>query len=564
MDERAAGSKHGWRRASRLIPIGLLLLGLASYLRDLRGFAPSEERIPLAPLVVSPDLKTADSLPATPGALRGHDVVLVTLDTTRPDRLGCYGNSQSTTPNIDRLAREGVIFSAAVAAAPSTLPAHASILTGLYPQHHGARANSHYRLDDGHRTLAEILSDAGYATGAFVSAFVLDRRFGLAQGFGDYDDQVGSKSGLLGFAERKADQTTDRAIRWLRTQGSRPYFLWVHYYDPHSLHDPPAPYKETHALPYDGEIAFVDHELGKLLQAVESAGSKKALVVLVADHGEAFGEHGELTHGHLVQEATLRIPLIMQATGGLGRGVHVDTRVSEVDLVPTILSLLGIDAPRDLDGVSLVQAPDRGRMLLAEAVDAEYGWARLVAAYRGSLKYVDGPNPELYDLARDPLERDDVVAARAADASTMRRMLREQEGPDAGRVGASSVELAAEDIARLEALGYVAGGGVAAANGAPGADPMAMLPALGEMQRLLSDYDSHPRLPGWSRLVLRLGGKTLIDSRAELIRQLERLASNHPDFAPVYQNLARFYEEEQRPADAERATQRFDALTRRE
>ena len=137
MDERAAGSNQGWRRAIRLIPIGLLLIGVASYLRDLRGFAPREERIPLAPLVVSPDLKTADSLPATPGALRGHDVVLVTLDTTRPDRLGCYGNSQSTTPNIDRLAREGVIFSAAVAAAPSTLPAHASILTGLYPLQHG-------------------------------------------------------------------------------------------------------------------------------------------------------------------------------------------------------------------------------------------------------------------------------------------------------------------------------------------------------------------------------------------------------------------------------------------
>ena len=564
MDERAAGSKHGWRRATRLLPIGLLLIGLASYLRDLGGLAPREERIPLAPLVVSPDLKTADSLPATPGALRGHDVVLVTLDTTRPDRLGCYGNSQSTTPNIDRLAREGVIFSAAVATATTTLPTHASILTGLYPQHHGARANSHYRLDDEQRTLAEILSDAGYATGAFVSAFVLDQRFGLAQGFGSYDDQVGSKAGLTGFAERKADQTTDRAIDWLRRQGSGPYFLWVHYYDPHSLHDPPAPYKETHALPYDGEIAFVDHELGRLLQAVDSAGSREALVVLVADHGEAFGEHGELTHGHLVQEATLRIPLIMRATGGLGRGVHVDTRVSQVDLMPTILSLVGIEEPRDLDGVSLLQAPDRGRTLLAEAVDAEFGWARLVAAYRGSLKYVDGPNPELYDLARDPLERDDVVADRAADAATMRRILREQEGPDAGRLGASSVELGAEDIARLEAIGYVAGGGVAAVDGAPGADPKAMLPALGEMQRLLANYDSSPRLPGWRRFAARLQGNTLIDSRAELIRQLEQLASDHPDFAPVHQHLARFYEEEQRPADAAAATQRFDAMTRRD
>ncbi len=563
MSERAAGGKRGRRRAVQLLAIGFLLFGLAAYLRGVRVLTPLEEQIPFAPLVVSPDLKTADSLPATPGALRGHDVVLVTLDTTRPDRLGCYGNSQGATPNLDKLAREGVIFSAAVATATTTLPTHASILTGLYPQRHGARANSHYRLDDGHRTLAERLSDAGYMTGAFVSSFVLDRRFGLAQGFGIYDDQMGVKAGFLGFAERKADQTTDRAIRWLSGQRRRPYFLWVHYYDPHSLHDPPAPFKQAHALPYDGEIAFVDHELGRLLEAVESAGSRETLVVVVADHGEAFGEHGELTHGRLVQEATLRIPLILGATAGLGRGVHVERRVSQVDLMPTILSLLGIEEPRDVDGVNLLEAPDRDRAILAETVDAEYGWARLVALYKGSLKYVDGPNPELYDLARDPLERNDLVAERPADAETMRRVLREREGPDAGRLGTASVELGAEDIARLEAIGYAVGGGAAVTDGAPGPDPKAMLPAIVRMQRLLSDYDTYPRMPAWYRLLLRLGGNRVIDSRADLIRHLERLAAEHPDFAPVYQRLADFYEQEQRPADAVRARERFDELTRR-
>ena len=202
--------------------------------------------MPLEALVVSPDLKTADSLPATPGALRGYDVVLVTLDTTRPDRLGCYGNSQSTTPNLDRLAREGVIFSAAVATAPMTLPAHASILTGLYPQHHGARANSLYRLDDGHRTLAEILSDAGYATGAFVSSFVLDRRFGLAQGFGVYDDQVGSQSGLAGLrrAEGRPDhRSSDSTGSGVRGPGPTSSGCTTTIRIRCTIH--PAPYKET-------------------------------------------------------------------------------------------------------------------------------------------------------------------------------------------------------------------------------------------------------------------------------------------------------------------------------
>ncbi len=546
----------------RLLAIILVLVSGVSYLRDR---LPRRIPVPLEPLVVASDLKAAASLEAAPGSLRGYDVVLVTLDTTRPDRLGCYGNAASPSPNLDRLAREGVIFSSAIATGTTTLPTHASILTGLYSQHHGARANSLYRLGDEQRTLAEILSDAGYASGAFVSSFVLDDRFGLAQGFDVYDAQVGSSPTHGGFAERKAAQTTDAAVRWLRSRGSEPYFLWVHYYDPHTPYDAPGPFRDAYATGYDAEIASVDNEFGRLLQAINATKRQKTWVVVVGDHGEAFGEHGEWSHGYLLQEATLRIPLVMQANPALGRGLHIDTQVSQVDLMPTILSLLGLDTPDGLDGVSLARAPDSARALLAENAEgwAQFGWARISAIYQRSLKYIDGPAPELYDFARDPLDTNDILAGRSADAATLRRLLREREGPAAQRLPRSSVELGASEMMRLEALGYVGADGVAKTDVGTGANPKAMLPVMVEMQKLMSDYQDQPSLTDWTRLSYLVAGKTLIDSRAELIVQFERLAADHPDFAPVYQYLATSYDEEKRPAEAANARKKFDELTGR-
>ena len=332
-------------------------------------------------------------------------------------------------------------------------------------------------------------------------------------------------------------------------------------------HDPPGSIQGDATLPYDGEIAFVDHELGRLLKAVESIGRKKTLVVVVADHGEAFGEHGELSHGHLVQEATIRIPLIMQATGGLGRGVHVDARVSQVDLMPTILSLLGIDAPRDLDGVSLA-ASARPRPHAAgrggrPPNSAGLAWSPCTGA------------PSSTSMDRIPSSTTWLAIRSSATTSwriaprTRRRcaaLLREQEGPDAGRLGASNVELGANDIARLEALGYITVAVSRRRTGRPVADPKAMLPAMVEMQRLLSHSQSRSHAVGrWYRLILRLAGKTPIDSRAELIRQLERLASESPGLrAGLPAPRTTIYEEEQRPADAARARQRFEALTHRD
>ena len=294
-----------------------LVLGAGvDYLRELE-LVPDSLRIPLRELVVSQELKSVDAVPSHPGALSGQNLLIVTLDTTRPDRLGCYGNGASVSPNLDRLARDGIVFSGATAVTSTTLPAHASILTGLYPYHHGARANSVFRLDDRHRTLPDILSAQGYATAAFVSSFVLDARFGLNQGFDHYDDGPMGKVSRFGPARRRADETTERALAWLRLPRTRPFFLWVHYYDAHSPYEPPPPFEKMHENRYDGAIAFVDEQLGRLLKEVASAPGPGTLVVVTADHGEALGEHGEETHGLLVQEATLRIPLVVRPAHGL-------------------------------------------------------------------------------------------------------------------------------------------------------------------------------------------------------------------------------------------------------
>ncbi len=556
----ASGVSGAARRLLWILSLGILLAGMASYLRDY--FTPRRIPLPIAPLVVSSGSAASDRLPARPGALRGQNLLVVTLDTTRPDRLGCYGNHEIVTPHLDRLCARGVVFSGAAATASSTLPSHASIFTGRYPLRHGARANALYPLGSEQRTLAEMLSDSGYETAAFVSSFVLDARFGLAQGFDRYDDEVSPSTAPMGFAERRADETTQRAIQWLEGPHRRPFFLWVHYFDAHAPYDPPAPFAARYAQPYDGEIAFVDEQIGRLLTAVEAIRERETLVVVVADHGEAMGEHGEWSHAILVPEATLRIPLIFYARKGLPAGLHVAARVSQVDLMPTILSLLGIGLPPDLDGVDLTGPPDPDRPVRAETVEGRvsYGWARLAALYRGPLKYVEGPHPELYDLRSDPLERNDLLGSRAQDAAAMRRQLRALEGAAADALAAPVDLLEAGDVERLAALGYVVTGGHVVDAGAQGPDPKEMLPLLVRLQTLVSDFGGYQGWPAWKRFLMVVTGNSPARSRPELIRELEKMAADHPDFAPAYHFLAVFYRLEHRPEDAARALERRDLL----
>ena len=530
----------GWWRWA--LGIGLLLTAAANYFaRDLRFDADFLE-VPLRPMRISPGLQVADALPADPGDLSGYSLLLVTLDTTRPDRLGCYGNGEIRTPVLDALARDGVIFSNAYATSPTTLPSHASILTGLYPHRHGSRANGFYPLRAEETTLAELLSARGYATAAVVSTFILDAMFGLDQGFDVYEDEAVEKGRWTLVSERRGDRTTDRALQWLRGERDSPFFLWVHYYDPHVVYEPPAPYSEAYAAnPYDGEIAFDDEQVGRLLRALEEGGlTEETLVVVVADHGEGLGDHGEFSHGFLVHDATIRIPLIMRAGSRLGGGVHIRRRVSQVDLVPTILSLLGVPAPGRLDGIDLSRHGGTDRAIFAETLHGlvNFGWAPLVAVYDGDHKYIQGPSPELYDLSEDPLEQSNAYREDRPLAASMRAALDRLFGPDldAALTPQAPAAVAAQDLARLRALGYVLETAGELPPTASRPDPKAMLPVLNEVEALALESQRTPH--------------------RETIERLEEIAREQPDYAPTFRLLARLYAERGELHEAERASRR--------
>ncbi|MFP3940102.1 MAG: sulfatase, partial [Thermoanaerobaculia bacterium] len=306
-----------------LVPSAFWVAALLAAL--LGGCAPEDDGATGQPAGDPADSRGAASRPAPepelppPGAAAGYNLLLVTLDTTRADHLGAYGDAGAETPNLDRLAAGGLRFTDAVTPVPMTLPAHATLLTGLDPPGHGVRINGRFVLGQEHETLAEALRRAGYETAAFVSSFVLDRRFGLAQGFDRYDARL-ETTRAAAFApqtERSAEAVTDAAVEWLegrRAAGGegRPVFLWVHYFDPHDPYEPPEPFASRFAdRPYAGEIAYVDRELGRLLASLERTGlAGRTVVVATADHGESLGEHGERYHSRTLYEGAVRVPLI--------------------------------------------------------------------------------------------------------------------------------------------------------------------------------------------------------------------------------------------------------------
>jgi arylsulfatase A-like enzyme/Tfp pilus assembly protein PilF len=416
------------------------------------------------------------------GAAAGYDLLLVTLDTTRADHLGSYGNPDAETPNLDRLAREGVRFTDAITVAPLTLPSHSTILTGLLPPHHGVRNNSEFRLDARSTTLAELLGGSGYETAAFISAFVLDARFGTGRGFATYDDRVAAFEGPAfapGTLERSAPRTTDAYLAWLARQaGDRKLFSWIHYFDAHAPFEPPPDLARRFAgRLYDGEIALVDRELGRVLAALERDGRlERTLVVVVADHGESLGDHGEVTHGLFIYDSTMRVPLIFRAPAALGTGVVDGRVVSTSDILPTIVDLLGVADPGPRDGESWVGRPvDPRRAVYLEALSPflDFGWAPLVGLRTLRDKAIAAPRRELYDLADDPREEHDLLAGGAGSAGGRGAPLFARLDSEAlFRPESVQPQTApnAEDRARLQALGYIGGAGPAAA-GESLADP---------------------------------------------------------------------------------------------
>lgn len=405
----------------------------------------------------------------TPGLLtqaRRPNLVLITLDTVRADRLGSYGYTLAATPALDRLAREGVRFADATTSAPLTGPAHAAILTGVYPARYGVRDNAATPLPPEATTLAEILKRAGYRTGAFIGAFVLDRTYGFDQGFETFDSRfeqfsAGSKLNV----ERPAGDVVRPALAWLAdAAASQPFFVWIHFYDAHDPYRPPPPFQKTFANRlYDGEIAYVDTAVAQLVARLEQRGLlDDTLIVAIGDHGESLGEHGEDTHGLFLYEAVLRVPWISRLPRRERAGTVVTEQVRTVDLVPTVLEWLGVPAPPGLDGESLAGVVGGTSRPSPPAAYAEtffprfhYGWSESLSIRVGEWKFIDAPRPELYDLRKDRAERFNLVERQATVAGQLSHELQQLVARLGSPAAVQPPAPDAETLARLRSLGYI-------------------------------------------------------------------------------------------------------------
>lgn len=396
------------------------------------------------------------------------NVLLVTIDTLRTDRLGFYGDARAETPVLDRLAAAGRVYDSARAHSVMTLPSHANILTGLHPHQHGVRDNSGFRLAEDIPTAASILHEAGFATAAVVGAFPLDQRYGLARGFDLYDDEYPEGGGPGGGdPERSGQEVVARAIVWWRDHATERRFLWLHLYDPHAPYEPPAGLASRFADdPYGGEVAAVDGYLRPLLEPFLDGAEPPTLVLVTSDHGEALGEHGETTHGLFAYEATLRVPLVLWAPG-LPSG-RMAAAVRHVDVLPTLLAAAGVGAPEGLAGESLLDSSAGDRETYFEALTATFdrGWAPLRGIVRDGRKYIDLPLPELYDLREDPAEAVNLASVAGEKLEELKARLPSASAWPPGR-GA----ITAEEERKLRNLGYLGGAATTKQSYGVGDDP---------------------------------------------------------------------------------------------
>jgi choline-sulfatase len=385
-----------------------------------------------------------------------RNVIVVTLDTTRADYLPAYGYRDLETPALDRLARDGVVFEEATTSVPLTLPAHCTLFTGLLPPHHHVRDNADGRLDDAQITLAEVFRARGVQTAAFVGSLVVGRDRGLAQGFDTYGDA--GLSDARDRNRRRGPAVVDAALAWLQRARRRPFFLWIHLYDAHAPYALPEPYRTMYGdAPYLGALAVLDAQVGRLVDALEKQQSlNSTLVVVAGDHGESFGEHGEASHGILLYQSTLHVPLIMRVPG-VGHRRVADV-VSLADVMPTILDVAGIPGPA-MDGstlLPLMTGCSRRRDVDAYSESAyprRFGWSELYALRAGRFKFIDAPRPELYDLDSDPREQHNLWDTQRSVASAMRARLDTwSRVRSAGETASIAVD--SERSARLGALGY--------------------------------------------------------------------------------------------------------------
>ncbi len=490
------------------------------------------------------------------------NIILITLDTVRADRMGFLGSERGLTPNLDALARQSVVFTRAYSQVPLTAPSHATILTGTYPQYHQVR-DFQIPLGRDLPYAPEILQNRGYRTAAFIGSMVLDPGLGLApgfdRGFDTYDAGFHQSPGEDRYrtTERRGGEVVDHALAWLRVHAGRPLFMWVHLYDAHDPYDPPEPFKTRYAAaPYDGEIAYVDSAVGKFIDQLRADGVYEGSVIAVmADHGESLGEHGEDFHGFFLYDETIHVPLMIKLPGEVSAGVRNGNRVELVDVLPTILQAAHIAVPREVQGESLLElmkppsseaaspAQDRPAYAETEYAHLAYGWSSLRALRSGKYLYIDAPRSELYDQSVDPHSQHDLSTAAPAVLGTL-----------AGRLGAfldktSSVRkspqgaLDPEAEEKLAALGYAAttksSGAESSRDTKRGADPKDKIEIGNIIHRAnmaTDEGDIAGAVASWRQLIAKEPGMALLYSR---LSRCLMLMKDYRDAVPVLRTLVK-------------------------
>jgi len=464
------------------------------------------------------------------------NVLLITIDTLRPDRLSCYQSPDLKTPNIDSLAEKGVLFTRAFAHTPLTLPSHTNILLGLTPLFHGVHDNYRFIVREEFLTLAEHLKKCGYSTGAFVGAYLLDSRFGLGQGFDVYDDNYErSHSRKITALERKAEEVVEKALSWLKIQSS-PWFLWIHCFDPHDPYDPPQPFKSQYEKNlYDGEVAYVDFALAKLLNYMKDNDLfNKTLIIFTGDHGESLGQHEEMTHGFLAYNSTLWVPLIVRFPGSTQ--TQVSHPVSHIDIFPTVCDILKIEKPPFLQGTSLFSLIKGGRgpkrPIYFESLYPYYsrGWAPIRGFVLEKEKFIDSPIPEIYDMNKDFNELQNLADRKKVESQRekLKQVIKSLSSPEADR---AEQKMDRESLEKLRSLGYISSYQISKKEKFdPEDDVKAFLPYNNKAIQAMELYQKGKAQEGIELLKKVMEDKRSLDS--------------------AYYNLAILYESEGRTKDA--------------
>jgi arylsulfatase A-like enzyme/tetratricopeptide (TPR) repeat protein len=504
-------------------------------------------------------LLSACSRPAAHKQLHNANVLLITLDTTRADHMGAYGYAKAKTPTFDALAKEGALFESCITPTAYTLPSHSSIMTGLYPPAHGVRINGEAALPDSNVTLAERLAAKGYRTAAFVGAFVLDGRWGISQGFQHYDDnfKLGQDQRLdLARVRRPGNQVVDAALQWLKEPSSQPFFAWVHLYDAHAPHEPS----------YDGAITFADSQVGRLLKSINK---DNTIIIVVADHGEGLGDHGEDEHGYFIYDYAVHVPLIARIPGMPSQ--RIAPQVRTIDIAPTVLDLVAGETPKDMQGASLMpllkgrSEPPRYAYSESMATKLQYGWAALYGLRTNDYKFIQAPRSELYDLKKDPTEvTNELEANRRAAAQLRDELARVREESDRRAPKLEEANVDPETMRKLASLGYLGGGSSAVSKDDSGlADPkdkLHLFDSVGYAASLIykSDYakatqvleivlKDDPHIPQAQLLLVSSYRKTGHTDKAKAI--LDQYLKRDPANMAALIAMAEILEEEGRDQD---------------